>query len=108
MVKLADHQVVGVEAVLNWQHPELGLLTEDQCTQAPERTGLVHDVGQRLLLAAAQQAAVWRERLGDRVPPVVVNLMPSQAQDPDLVSMIRGSQGLPVRAWWMASMARMP
>ena len=89
VVALADHRVMAIEAVLSWQHPELGLLTDEQCTQAAERTGVVHDIGQWLLLTAARQAVSWRERLGDRVPPVVVNLMPSQAQDPDLVAKIR-------------------
>jgi EAL domain-containing protein (putative c-di-GMP-specific phosphodiesterase class I) len=98
VVTLADHQVMAIEAVLSWQHPELGLLTDEQCTQAAERTGVVHDVGQWLLLTAAQQAVSWRKSLGDRVPPVVVNLMPSQAQDPDLVAKIRSvltETGLP-------------
>jgi PAS domain S-box-containing protein/diguanylate cyclase (GGDEF)-like protein len=98
VVRLSDQGVVGIEAMLSWRHPELGLLTDEQCTQAAERTGAVHDVGQWLLLTAAQQAVSWRQHLGDRMPPVVINLMASQAQDPDLVAKIRSvltETGLP-------------
>jgi diguanylate cyclase (GGDEF)-like protein len=98
VVTLADQRLMGVEAGLSWQHPDLGLLTDSQCVRAAERTGVVHDVGQWLLHTAAQQAMCWRHRFGARVPPVVVNLMPSQAQDPDLVAKIRAvlaETGLP-------------
>jgi EAL domain-containing protein (putative c-di-GMP-specific phosphodiesterase class I) len=98
VVTLADHRLMGIEALLNWQHPELGVLSNDQCVQAAERTGVVHEVGQWLLRTAAEQALAWRRRVGEGVPPVVVNLMPSQAPDPDLVAkikMILAETGLP-------------
>jgi PAS domain S-box-containing protein/diguanylate cyclase (GGDEF)-like protein len=98
VVTLAEQRLVGIEATLCWQHPELGVLTDDQCRRAAERTGVVHELGQWLLHTAAEQARSWRQRVGDRVPPVVVNLMPSQAQDPDLVAKIRSvlaETGLP-------------
>jgi PAS domain S-box-containing protein/diguanylate cyclase (GGDEF)-like protein len=97
VVTLADQQVMGVEAALVWQHPDLDMLTGSQCMPAAERTGVVHEVGQWLLHTAAQQAVRWRYRFGV-VPPVVVNLMPSQAQDPDLVAKVRAvlaETGLP-------------
>ncbi|MGH3697162.1 MAG: putative bifunctional diguanylate cyclase/phosphodiesterase, partial [Pseudonocardiaceae bacterium] len=88
VLTLADHRLVGIEAALNWQHPELGMLSHDQCVRAAEQTGAVHDVGQWLLHTAAEQAMSWRRDLGAGVPPVMVNLMPSQARDPDLVAKI--------------------
>jgi EAL domain-containing protein (putative c-di-GMP-specific phosphodiesterase class I) len=57
--------------------------------QAAERTGVVYAVGQWLLRTAAEQAVSWRQGSGGGVPPVMINLMPSQAQDPDLVARIR-------------------
>lgn len=54
--------------------------------------------GQWLLRTAAEQALAWRRRVGERVPPVVVNLMPSQAADPDLITKIKSvlaETGLP-------------
>ena len=98
VVTLADQRLVGIEVALTWQHPELGVLSDDQCRLAAERTGVVHEVGQWLLHTAAQQAMSWRQRIGGTVPPVVVNLTRSQAQDPDLVAKIRSvlaETGLP-------------
>jgi diguanylate cyclase (GGDEF)-like protein len=98
VVALADHQLMGIEALLSWQHPELGVLSNDQCVQAAERTGVVHEVGQWLLRTAAEQALAWRQRVEERVPPAVVNLTPFQAADPDLVAKIRtvlAETGLP-------------
>jgi PAS domain S-box-containing protein/diguanylate cyclase (GGDEF)-like protein len=98
VVALADHRLMAIEALLSWQHPELGVLSNDQCVQAAERTGVVYEVGQWLLRTAAEQALAWRRRVGERVPPVVVNLMPSQAADPDLITKIKSvlaETGLP-------------
>ncbi|MDQ4010764.1 MAG: EAL domain-containing protein [Actinomycetota bacterium] len=89
VVTLDCRRLVGIEAALCWQHPQLGMLSNEQCVQAAERTGVVHEVGQWLLRAAADQAISWQQRSGGGVPPVVVNLTPSQAQDPDLVARVR-------------------
>ena len=85
VVTLHGEQLVGIEAALSWQHPELGVLSHAQCVQAAEQTGAVHDVGQWLLRTAAEQAISWRQRSNASVPPVAINLTPSQAQHPDLV-----------------------
>jgi len=89
VVTLNDGRLVGVEAALSWQHPQLGMLSNEQCVQAAERTGVVHEVGQWLLRTAAEQAVSWQQRTAARVPPVMINLTPSQAQDPDLVARVR-------------------
>jgi len=89
VVTLDAQKLVGVEAALSWQHPQLGMLSNEQCVQAAERTGVVHEVGQWLLRTAAAQAVSWRQRTGAGVLPVMINLTPSQAQDPDLVARVR-------------------
>jgi diguanylate cyclase (GGDEF)-like protein len=89
VVTLDDRRLVGIEAALSWEHPQLGVLSNEHCVQAAERTGAVHDIGQWLLRTAAEQAVFWRQRSGPSVLPVVVNLIPSQTQDPDLVARVR-------------------
>lgn len=89
VVTLQSRRVVAVEAVLSWQHPELGALPAQRCMQLAEQTGLVHAVGGWLLREAAEQAAAWRRQWDDRAPPVSVSLAASQAQDPDLVATVR-------------------
>jgi diguanylate cyclase (GGDEF)-like protein/PAS domain S-box-containing protein len=88
VVTLNGGRLVGVEAALSWQHPHLGMLSNEQCVQAAERTGVVHEVGQWLLRTAAEQAVSW-QRTAAHVPPVMINLTPAQAQDPDLVARVR-------------------
>ncbi|MDQ4091894.1 MAG: EAL domain-containing protein [Actinomycetota bacterium] len=89
VVTLDAHQLVGIEAALSWQHPQQGMLSNEQCIEAAEQTGAVHEVGEWMLHTAAEQAVCWQQRLHGGVPPLVVNLTPSQAQDPDLVARVR-------------------
>ncbi len=89
VVTLNGDRLVGIEAALSWQHPQLGMLSNEQCVEAAERTGAVHEIGQWLLRTAAEQAVSWRQRSGAPVPPVMIDLTPSQAQDPDLVARVR-------------------
>lgn len=86
LVTLADHQLVGIEAALCWVHPQHGMLSHEQCVAAAERTGAVHVIGAWLLRAAAEQAARWRQRTDGALPPVMINLTPSQARDPELIA----------------------
>ncbi|MGH3939352.1 MAG: putative bifunctional diguanylate cyclase/phosphodiesterase [Pseudonocardiaceae bacterium] len=82
VVTLESGRLVGVETVLNWHHPELGVLSQDRCTQLAEQTGMVHAIEPWLLRTAAERARSWL-RL-----PVAVNLTTSQAQDPGLVAKV--------------------
>ncbi|MGH3780501.1 MAG: putative bifunctional diguanylate cyclase/phosphodiesterase [Pseudonocardiaceae bacterium] len=89
VVTLNGERLVGIEAALSWQHPQLGMLSNEQCVEAAERTGAVHEIGQWLLRIAAEQAVCWQQRSGAGVSPVMINLTSSQAQDPDLVARVR-------------------
>jgi diguanylate cyclase (GGDEF)-like protein/PAS domain S-box-containing protein len=89
VVTLDDQRLVGIEAAVCWAHPQSGLLSHDQCMQAAERTGVLHQLGQWLLRTAAEQVVCWLELISDDLPPVVVNLSMPQAQDPDLVAKVR-------------------
>jgi EAL domain-containing protein (putative c-di-GMP-specific phosphodiesterase class I) len=78
---------VAIETALSWLHPQHGQLPHERCAHAAERTGAVYAIGQWLLQTAAQQAARWQQ-LVTTVPPVAINLTPSQARDPDLIASI--------------------
>ncbi|MGH3693657.1 MAG: putative bifunctional diguanylate cyclase/phosphodiesterase [Pseudonocardiaceae bacterium] len=88
VVTLAAHQLVGIEAALCWEHPHRGRLSHEQCVAAAQRTGSVHAIGEWWLRTAAQQAVTWRQHTNGTVPPMVVNLTPSQAQDPELIATV--------------------
>jgi diguanylate cyclase (GGDEF)-like protein len=58
---LRTGEVVGVEALLRWQHPTLGLLAPADFIRSAEETGDINAIGQWVLETATRQAAVWRE-----------------------------------------------
>lgn len=81
-------RVLGLEALLRWQHPRLGLLLPARFTALAEETGLIVPIGDWVLRHAWQQALQWRQshRPGLRV---AVNLSARQFMQVDLVGRVR-------------------
>jgi diguanylate cyclase (GGDEF)-like protein/PAS domain S-box-containing protein len=82
--------VVGVEALVRWQHPELGLVPPGEFIPLAEDTGLIEPLGAWVLRTALAQMQVWRAR-GLPTGRVAVNLSARQFQQPDLLHMIAGA-----------------
>jgi diguanylate cyclase len=80
IVSLSDGQVVGVEALLRWQHPTRGLLAPAEFIPVAERTGAIVPIGQWVLREACRDAAGWTSSMY-----VSVNLSPRQFAGSDLV-----------------------
>lgn len=72
-VRLADGAVTSLEALVRWQHPTRGLVPPGQFIPVAEETGLIHEVGLRVLELATAQLAAWR-RAGVEPVPIAVNL----------------------------------
>ncbi len=86
--------VVGVEALVRWQHPERGLVLPGEFIPLAEETGLIQDIGRWVLRAACHQVRAWEERgLIDRGLRVAVNVSPRQLLSPDLVAEVRSILG---------------
>ncbi|RKT51575.1 putative bifunctional diguanylate cyclase/phosphodiesterase [Saccharothrix australiensis] len=85
LVRLEDSTVVGVEALVRWQHPEFGRLAPDRFIELAEETGLIVPLGRWVLRRACEQARRWREEFGESAPFVSVNLAVRQSRDPELV-----------------------
>ncbi|GAA3880690.1 cyclic Di-GMP phosphodiesterase RmdA [Saccharothrix violaceirubra] len=85
LVRLEDSVVVGVEALVRWQHPEFGRLAPDRFIELAEETGLIVPLGRWVLRRACEQAKRWREEFGEAAPFVSVNLAVRQSRDPELV-----------------------
>ena len=61
VIGLKEGSVVSCEALLRWQHPEMGMISPGEFIPVAEDSGLIIDVGQWVLKRAQQQLAAWRE-----------------------------------------------
>ncbi len=80
-------RMIGVEALLRWQHPELGMVYPDQFIPLAEHIGLIVPIGEWVLRTACQDARAWNEENQNPIR-VAVNLSPRQFQQPDLYEKI--------------------
>ena len=87
-----DYRMVGAEALLRWQHPELGLLPPGDFIPAAERSGLILALGDWVLDEACRQMQAWREQ-GHDIANVAINLSPLQFSSPTLVETVAGALG---------------
>jgi diguanylate cyclase (GGDEF)-like protein len=83
-VDMASGQITGVEALLRWTHPELGVLPPMQFIPLAEETGLIVPIGRWVLKEACAQNMAWQRR-GLRPVSMAVNLSPRQFADAQLL-----------------------
>jgi diguanylate cyclase (GGDEF)-like protein/PAS domain S-box-containing protein len=86
-VDLATGRVTGLEALVRWQRPRVGLVAPDKFIPLAEETGLIVPLGLWVLRTACAQTRKWHEAgFGGLV--VSVNLSPRQFRERDLVPMV--------------------
>lgn len=86
-VNIDTGQIVGMEALVRWQHPELGLVSPSEFIPLAEDTGLIAPLGEWVLRSACAQTKAWYDD-GFISLHIAVNLSPRQFQQPDLLLMI--------------------
>lgn len=86
-VNLVTGRIIGVEALLRWRHPELGLVHPQRFLPMAEATGLIVQIGEWVLRQACTQAQAWR---AENLLPIrlSVNLSARQFRHPSLVETI--------------------
>jgi diguanylate cyclase (GGDEF)-like protein/PAS domain S-box-containing protein len=83
-LELATGRVTGVEALLRWQRPELGVMSPKDFMALADFTGVMLAVGPWVLETACRQAREWQRR-GSRGLRLMVNLSAHELQQDDLV-----------------------
>lgn len=83
----ANYEVCGVEALIRWKHPALGLLTPQMFIESAEKTGLIIPMGYWALEQACQQIQKW-EQSKNPFYPIAVNLSALQFENKKLFSVL--------------------
>ena len=86
-VNLLDRSLVGVEALVRWQHPERGLVSPSEFIPLAEEIGIIEEIGEWVLAEAGRQMAEWQQA-GVSVPRVAVNISAPQLDRNDLASVV--------------------
>ncbi len=87
VVSLEDGSLVGLELLLRWRHPELGLVMPANFIPIAEESGLVAQIGTIVLEAACQQLRAWHNS-GLVVPKLAINLSAVQFRERPLIESI--------------------
>lgn len=85
--QVSTGKMVGMEALIRWQHPARGLVLPGDFIPILEDTGLIREVGEWTLQEACRQLKAWQQQ-GHAVVPVSVNFSAVQFSWPGLVGMV--------------------
>ncbi|MGB7795084.1 MAG: EAL domain-containing protein [Pseudonocardiaceae bacterium] len=86
LVDLQEGGLRGVEALVRWRHPTLGVLGPERFIRLAEESGAIVQLGHWVLARACEQARAWRDAFGAAAPLVSVNLAPRQLHEASLVA----------------------
>jgi diguanylate cyclase (GGDEF)-like protein/PAS domain S-box-containing protein len=87
-VRLRDGALAGMEALLRWQHPQLGAVPPSRFIPLAEDMGIIGQLGEFALREACCQAMRWRKQ-GVHVPRMAVNLSVQQLEQEGLAPLVR-------------------
>ncbi|MGK7957372.1 MAG: EAL domain-containing protein [Crocosphaera sp.] len=89
-INIKTGHVYGLEALVRWKNPKLGLVRPDKFIPLAEKTGLILPMGEWILKTACEQNKKW-QKMG--LPPVrvAVNLSAQQLQQPDLIETVENT-----------------
>jgi diguanylate cyclase (GGDEF)-like protein/PAS domain S-box-containing protein len=99
--EISSGEIVGVEALVRWQHPQRGMISPAEFIPVAEEIGLIGRLGEWVLNEACRQAVAW-QRAGLPHMPVAVNLSALQLRSPDFLDRVRSAlQTAGLDAHWL-------
>ncbi|HEX2926416.1 MAG TPA: EAL domain-containing protein, partial [Ruminiclostridium sp.] len=87
-VDTATEEIVGVESLVRWMHPEKGMIMPGVFIPLAEKSGLINQIGQWALLRACLQNKAWQDK-GMKPIKMAVNLSLGQFLNSDLVKIVK-------------------
>ena len=88
-VNLEDSQLVGMEALIRWSHPEIGLVSPVDFIPIAEESGIIISLGEWILNRAVLQLSDWINKgLVSKELQIAVNVSPSQLLSPNFVEVV--------------------
>jgi diguanylate cyclase (GGDEF)-like protein/PAS domain S-box-containing protein len=89
IVSLHERTILGVEALVRWEHPERGLIEPQEFVPIAEESGLIGAIGEWVMNEACRQASAWHAQSPDASPlEISVNLSVRQITQRDVAGMI--------------------
>lgn len=90
VIAIGQKKIVGAEALLRWNHPELGMVMPDEMIQIAEESGLIVTIGEWVLREACRQFVLWRSENLDQphIDRIAVNVSALQFQQNDFVEKV--------------------
>jgi diguanylate cyclase (GGDEF)-like protein len=92
IVELGSGRVVGLEALVRWEHPERGLITPGEFIEIAEENGAILPIGAWVMREACQRGGSWqRDGLTPKGIFLCVNVSAREVQQPDFVTSVRST-----------------
>jgi len=86
-ISLHNGDIIGAEALLRWNHPELGAISPAEFIPIAEENGLILPIGEWVLHTALSQASIWRKNHHLSIV-MAINLSAVQFRHPNLIDMV--------------------
>jgi EAL domain-containing protein (putative c-di-GMP-specific phosphodiesterase class I) len=90
-IDVSSGRLIGLEALLRWQHPRFGLLAPARFLPILESSGLIHSAGEWIIATACRQLAGWQRRFELPDLSIAINLSPQQLMHDRLVQAVAKS-----------------
>ena len=90
-IDLTTGRLIGLEALLRWQHPRFGLLAPARFLPILENSGLIHSAGEWVIDTACRQLAAWQRQFEMPDLSMAINLSPQQLMHQRLINTVAES-----------------
>ncbi len=89
LIDLNSGNIIGLEALIRWQHPIMGLISPSIFIPIAEESGLILEIGEWVLRTSCAQASLWHQSSAYSTIKISVNISSKQFRDKNFVPLIR-------------------